>query len=834
MTTIHELLDEYERIAPDTRAKGFYFERLVREFLLTDPLYAAEYDEVWLWQDWPGRDGKVDTGIDLVARNRYTQEFCAIQCKFFSPKHYLNKEDIDSFFTASGKHPFTSRIIFSTTNKWSNHAIAALENQQIPSTRIGTDELEKSGIDWSKYLFTDPSSMARAEPKKLRTHQIEALGDVLQGFDSHDRGRLIMACGTGKTFTSLRIAERVVEPGGSVLFLVPSIALLAQTLREWAAEADRPLRAFAICSDNKVGRNAEDFTLTDLAYPATTNAKQLLGELAKGGNGEGLTVYFSTYQSIGVVSAAQDAGLPQFDLVISDEAHRTAGLLGEEASHFVKVHDGDFIRASKRLYMTATPKVYGEAVKAKAKDASVELASMDDVETFGPEFHRLGFGEAVRRDLLTDYRVLVLAVSEDAVPVAFQTQFADAGHELSIDDAARIAGIYKAFSKSGVEGLADDDRQPMRRAVAFSRSIKDSQRVADMLADPAIIPTMLRDGSAPLTLEAHHVDGTMNVMERTAHLDWLKEDSPGNTTRVLTNARCLSEGVDVPSLDAVIFLNSRDSQVDVVQSVGRVMRKLAGKNYGYIILPIAIEAGAKPETALNDNKKYKVVWDVLRALRAHDDRFEAKIEAFDLNRNKKDDQVQVIGIRDFAPSKDGDDGIARQVPLDFTPLGDEWRAAIYAKMLQKVGEREYWENWASSVAEVAATQTLRIQSLIDTSPAIRAEFDRFVKGLRDNLNPSVSETDALEMLSQHLITRARARSTVRGIQFHGQQPGRAHDAGDARRTRGHEPRVRAQRARRLLRERTNARQQHQGCGWQAGLPQVALPALLLRRNEEGE
>ncbi|HRN28980.1 MAG TPA: DEAD/DEAH box helicase family protein, partial [Terrimesophilobacter sp.] len=291
MTTIHDLLDEYERTAPDTRTKGFYLERLTREFLLTDPVYAAAFDEVWLWQDWPGRDGKADTGIDLVARERYSGEFCAIQCKFISPKSYLNKEHIDSFFTASGKHPFSSRIIVSTTNKWSKHATDALLDQQIKTTRIGINELEESGIDWSQYRFTDPSTLEPAEPKKLRTHQIEALGAVMQGFDEHDRGKLIMACGTGKTFTSLRIAERLVQPGGSVLFLVPSIALLSQSLREWVAEADRPMRAFAICSDNKVGRNSEDFTLTDLAFPATTNAADLIAEVGKGTNPEGLTVF---------------------------------------------------------------------------------------------------------------------------------------------------------------------------------------------------------------------------------------------------------------------------------------------------------------------------------------------------------------------------------------------------------------------------------------------------------------------------------------------------------------------------------------------------------------
>lgn len=755
MTSIYDLLDRYEQIAPDTRTKGLLFERLVRQFIANDPVYQAQFDEVWLWQDWPGRDGKVDTGIDLVAHERYGGGFCAIQCKFFSPDHYLQKGDIDSFFTASGKNPFTSRLIVTTTSKWSKHAVDAMADQQIPTTRIGINELEQSGIDWSKYDFYKPESLAEAEPKKLRTHQIEALNAVLDGFDGADRGRLIMACGTGKTFTSLRVAERVAPAGGSVLFLVPSIALLAQSLREWVAQADRPMRAFAICSDTKVGKSSEDLSVSDLAYPATTDAAGLVAAVAKAENPEGLTVYFSTYQSIKVVSEAQAAGIPRFDLVICDEAHRTAGKLGgEDESHFVRIHDTDFINADKRLYMTATPKIFGDSVKAKAKDAAVELASMDDESTFGPEFHRLGFGEAVERGLLTDYKVLVLAVSEDAVSTEFQQQFKTDDFDLNLDDAARIAGIYKALSKSGVEGLTEDDRAPMRRAVAFSRSIKDSQHVTALLNGNRAISPGLVSKTDPLTVESEHVDGTMNVMRRTELLDWLKDDAPGNTTRILTNARCLSEGVDVPSLDAVIFLNSRDSQVDVVQSVGRVMRKIEGKQYGYIILPIAIAAGDEPEKALNDNKKYKVVWEVLRALRAHDERFEARIESFELNRSKTDEQIQVIGVKDFTPRGDGagsGDGPV-QVSLDFTPLGDEWREAIYAKILKNVGEREYWENWAGSVGDIATRQTERIRGLVETSTDARASFERFVQGLRDNLNPSISETDAMEMLAQHLIT----------------------------------------------------------------------------------
>jgi predicted helicase len=765
---IHELLAEYASFATDTRHKGLLFEKLIQKFLQTDKTYADKYDRVWLWQEWPDRQGKVDTGIDLVARDKFTGDLCAVQCKFFDPHYNLQKSDIDSFFTASGKEGFTSRIIVSTTDKWSKHAEDALNNQQIVTTRIGVDDLANSEIDWSHYSLTDPDSIVTIEPKKLREHQIEALNEVVTGFDEADRGKMIMACGTGKTFTSLRIAERLVQPGGSVLFLVPSIALMSQTLKEWTAQSAHPIRAFAICSDTKVGKNHEDYSVSDLAFPATTKSAALIAEVKRGSNPSGLTVFFSTYQSIQVIHEAQDAGLPEFDLIVCDEAHRTTGvtLKGDDESNFVRVHDAKFIRSAKRLYMTATPKIYGEAVKAKAKDVTAEIASMDDVSKFGHEFHRLGFGEAVERDLLTDYRVLVLAVSQEAVSAEFQQQFADGrNNELNIDDAARIVGIYKALAKSGVEDLGPwpGDQEPMRRAVAFSRSIKDSQTVSSRLNQNATIPANLQLGDDPLILESRHVDGTMNVLERNSLLDWLKADAPGNATRILTNARCLSEGVDVPSLDAVIFLNSRDSQVDVVQSVGRVMRKAEGKSYGYIILPIAVPAGIEADKALNDNAKYKVVWEVLRALRAHDERFEAKIESFDLNRTKVDPQLQVIGVKDFNPSPEGEG--TQQVTLDFTPLGDEWREAVYAKLVQKVGEREYWENWAASVADVAATQTLRIKDLVDSSPEVRAQFDRFVKGLQDNLNPSVTDQDALEMLAQHLITKPVLEALFEGFSF---------------------------------------------------------------------
>ena len=788
MTTIHDLLDQYARLARDTREKGLLLEKLALSYLTTDPVWTAQFQEVWLWQDWPGRDGKVDTGIDLVAKELYGDGYCAIQCKFFDPAHAIQKSDIDSFFTASGKHPFTSRMVISTTNKWSKHAADALVNQQVKTWRIGVDDLAQSTVDWTDYVLTEPDTLVRPPTKQLRPHQVTALADVELGFEEASRGKMIMACGTGKTFTSLRIAESIAGAGGSVLFLVPSIALLSQTLKEWSAERAMPLRAFAICSDNKVGKVSEDYSISDLAYPATTNTEQLLKEVARATAPDGLTVYFSTYQSIDVVARAQAAGLPDFDLVICDEAHRTAGFTLEKAdeSSFLRVHDDKVIHADRRLYMTATPKIYAESVRSQAAEKLAVLVSMDDEKTFGPVFHRLGFGEAVERDLLTDYRVLVLAVDEGSIGLNFQESFAIDG-ELNIPDAARIVGIYNGLAKRGVEGLGATvaERAPLRRAVAFSRSIKDSQKVQGMLngydgelTRPAGVK-FVEDSAKPadwadvgnensgLRLEAKHVDGTMNVLVRNEMLDWLKaETNPDdNVCRILTNARCLSEGVDVPALDAVIFLNSRDSQVDVVQSVGRVMRKVDGKEYGYIILPIAVSAEKTPEQALNDNAKYKVVWDVLRALRAHDERFEAKIEQIDLNR-RTDDQIQIIDIRDRtnpngeSSLQDGQtntpdvhpDGVS--VPMDWSEIGADWREAIYAKIVEKVGERDYWENWAHNVSDIAARHQTRITNLVTGSDELlRAKFQDFLGGLRDNLNPSISEKDAIEMLSQHLITQ---------------------------------------------------------------------------------
>lgn len=764
-TSIHDVIERF-RDEPSTARRGAQFEQLMVSYFETDPTLASEYDEVTTWPQWEHNEHTHDSGIDLVAHNRHTGRWTAIQCKFYDRGHYLQKQDIDSFFTASGKAWdqiwFDNRIIISTTDHWSRNAEKALEHQSVPVQRIGLAEIAESPIDW---MFT-PESLSY-EPRKavrygLRPHQKEALEKIQEGFQNHDRGKWISACGTGKTFTSLKLAEqRCADNDGhlKVLFLAPSIALVSQTLREWMAQSQTRIRPMVVCSDTKASRKTEDITTYDIPLP-TTDAARLAEQMkASGRRGKQMTVVFSTYQSIDVVARAQRESKEQFDLILCDEAHRTTGVTlpgGADESAFVKVHDNDYLPAAKRLYMTATPRIYGEESKRKAADHSAVVASMDDETVYGPQFHRLGFGEAVERNLLTDYKVMILCVDNDSVSDGLQSALADEDHELSLDDAAKIVGCWNGLAKRTADMDFGPDPVPMRRAVAFAQNIKASEAFAQTF--PAVVENLHTDPDMPdLEVAVHHVDGTMNALTREDELSWLK--SPGveeSECRILSNARCLSEGVDVPALDAVLFLSPRNSLVDVVQSVGRVMRKAPGKEFGYIILPVAIDASESPDEAMRNNKRFKVVWDVLNALRSHDDRFKAMVNSIDLDKSTKGR----IGIEVFGSdgaseerSEKAQQALGQQFPLFSTQLKD----AILARIVKKVGEREYWENWADDVVHIHTNQVTRITSLLTRARAEDDEladaFRAFHEGLRANINESISEADAIDMLSQHLITQ---------------------------------------------------------------------------------
>ncbi|MGG3893465.1 DEAD/DEAH box helicase [Geobacillus stearothermophilus] len=780
MTTIYDVLEQLRSVARNKREQGDLFERLMVSYLRTEPHYKQLFSNVWRWMDWPGREGRTDTGIDLVAEESLTGDIWAIQCKFYDPDHKIQKSDLDSFFTESGKHPFRKRMIV-VTAPMSKHAYEACHDQQIETTILDMDKLEQSTIDWGLFSWNRPDALPVREKKELREHQKEAIADVLEGFKQHDRGKLIMACGTGKTFTALKLTEKMVQEGGLVLFLVPSIALLSQTLREWTAEAEIPLRSFAVCSDTKVGKgDGEDLRVSDLAYPATTNAEILADQVSKG-LGKETTVIFSTYQSIDVICNAQKAGMPAFDLVICDEAHRTTGVVqGDEASYFTKVHEEKFLKAKKRLYMTATPRIYADESKTKARDANVQLYSMDDEMIYGPEFHRLNFSKAVELGILSDYKVVILAVDEKHVLRRLGYRIHDEKDQVKLDDVAKIVGCWNALSKrvmpDGTSML--EDPKPMKRAVAFTTSIKNSKKVTELFEQTVedYCRSLPEDDENLLMCEVRHVDGTQNIIERNANLQWLKEEPGENRCRILSNARCLTEGVDVPALDAVIFLNPRNSQVDVVQAIGRVMRKAKGKEYGYVILPIAASPDSSPEEVLNKEPQYKVVWQVLNALRAHDDRFNDLINKLELNKNKPK-HIEIIGVG--GESEEWTNGDGQEVPrYEQLALNLEWikgwREAIYAKIVEKCGERRYWESWAKDVAAIAERHKTHISAILEnTDPKAREAqkaFSSFLKGLQNNINENIGREEAIEMLAQHLVTKPVFDALFEGYSFSTHNP----------------------------------------------------------------
>ena len=784
MTTFRQLLEFFEQSAKTQAAKGKRFEDFCEAFLRIDPVWSERFEAVWSWQDWPDRIiGHPDMGIDLVARERGTNDLVAIQCKFYSPSATLSWSNVSTFYgVLNGNVAFRSGLLISTAGSESANFRKNIEASAKDIVIWRVDDFEESLVDWNQFRPETPTQLSLADRKSLRPHQVEAVDDVVAGFEEQDRGQLIMACGTGKTFTSLRLAEQLVGAGGSVLFLVPSINLLAQSIIEWANDAQVPLSTFAVCSDRHAGKrtNDEDMSPNDLQVPASTDVEGLLEEVSARAEPTRMTVVFSTYQSIDVIAEAQQGGLGRFDLVVCDEAHRTTGSTGAKAdqSPFVKVHDDAVVGADKRLYMTATPRIYGDQTKAKARQHEVVLSSMDDDRVFGPVFHELPFGKAVARKLLTDYKVLVLAVNEDAVSDAFQRQFsAEGGGELPLNDVARMVGCWHGLSKRGPQFRDVGDETPMRRAVAFSSTIQRSKRFTDAL--PNVIAAALedrRDANA-VRVEAQHVDGTTNVKVRQNSIAWLEESPGQRVCRVLSNAKCLTEGVDVPALDAVMFLNPRKSVVDVVQAVGRVMRKLEGKDFGYVILPIGVPGSMSPEEALRDNERYAVVWEVLQALRSHDERLAAEINKIDIN--KTSGQVSVIGIG-LAGGDSADepgvtttaDGAEGQMSLDLPDLA-EWRDALYARIVEKVGDRQYMEHWAHDIADIAAAQETRIRSLLahpEQNPQAVERFETFHHALQHNLNDAVTADDAISMLSQHLITRPVFEALFGGDQFTKQNP----------------------------------------------------------------
>lgn len=797
------ILNKYRQYSFSERDKGARFERLIQAYLITDPQFSDKLQKVWLWLEFPFRKdfGGKDIGIDLVAMTN-EGDYWAIQCKCYQETATIDKPAVDSFLSTSSREfidsqnrtiKFAHRLWISTTNKWGSNAEQSIRNQNPAVSRVGLYDLQQAPVDWEKLEQGISGDTARNTKKELREHQTQAVESTHKHFQVANRGKLVMACGTGKTFTSLRIAENETDGKGLILFLVPSIALLGQTLREWSADAKEAINAICICSDSEITKkrskndDTDTTSIVDLALPASTNIESIITQFRnlKKSQKQGLTVVFSTYQSIEVIAKAQrelkktNPELGSFDLIICDEAHRTTGvaLTKEDSTDFIKVHDDDFILAKKRLYMTATPRLYGDDAKSKANKNDAILCSMDDPKVYGEEIYRIGFGEAVEKGLLTDYKVLILTLSDKDVPPAVQKMISDGNNEITSDDASKLIGCVNALSKQilGDNGIIKaTDPNPMKRAVAFCQNIEISKKITGTFnnATNAYLDSLPTDKKDKMVFtSSSHIDGTMSALERSDLLGWIKsDDRKQNECRILTNVRCLSEGVDVPNLDAVIFLSPKNSQIDVVQSVGRVMRLSPGKKYGYIIIPVVVPSDVEADKGLDDNEKFKVVWSVLNALRSHDDRFNATVNQIELNKSRPE---QILIGRPQTTFEDGQAvdtdpkieeskniEISRQISLQFEKLQN----VIFARMVLKVGDRNYWEQWAKDVSGIAERQIERISNLI-TQKEHKLVFDGFVSGLRKNINPLISNIQAVEMLSQHIITKPVFEALFEGYSF---------------------------------------------------------------------
>ena len=731
----------------------------MQKYFTEDPDYKDQFSEVYLWKEWAQLRSEFDStdiGVDLVAK-KHDGTYCAIQCKCYAEDTRISKPHIDSFISASASEIFTSRILVNTGGELGENALRTIEPLGDKFRIIRFRDLENSPFEWPDLSIQQPEQLTYKQRKfHLKDHQQDAFDDVINGFKKHGRGKLIMACGTGKTFTALKIAEEIAGTEGRVLYLVPSISLLSQAMREWSEQRGVPHSYVGICSDTRAGSTSEDSSIQELKIPVTTDPSEISRALHKQDTGK-MTVVFCTYQSLPLIEEVQNSGAPPFDIIFCDEAHRTTGVdkPGDKTSHFVLVHDADRIRANKRLYMTATPRLYTENARKKAADYNVEVFSMDDEEKYGPQFHRLPFSKAVELGELSDYKVAIFGISEHEVNAKLRGNTGKYGSEININDATRIIGCWRALQNPENKEKDDETLRPLKRVIAFTNRIDESKALAHYwndIIDDALEKLPEDEQPTNFLCETEHVDGTVHALNRKVRLDWLKNENYGDSNaeddsvcRILSNARCLSEGIDVPALDAVIFYKPRKSHIDVVQAVGRVMRKAPGKQFGYVILPVAIPDDKDPAAALNDNERFSNVWSVLNALRSHDDRFDGQINSIDLNK-KLPDSIVIGGIG--GGDSDWDPEQLSLLPIEI-PV-----EAILSKIVEKCGDKRYWENWAKDVAEIFDRLVDRIQNLLDNpeNPQLSERFESFHNELKKTINTSITRDNAMDMMAQHILT----------------------------------------------------------------------------------
>ena len=597
----------FENLLAQLGDSGRDFERIAKWFLEHDPDYAAQLRRVWLWKDWPGRWG-IDKGIDLIAET-HDGALIAIQAKHYDEQHWISKRDIDTFLSESGRAAIKERLLIATTDRVASTALEVMSAQEKPVSRCLRSRLAGALVQWPASP-DDLDSGHRHPAKTPRPDQEEALRAIGTGLELHDRGKVIMACGTGKTLIALWAAERAESE--LTLVLVPSLWLLRQTAQEWAASAQLPPRTLKVCSER--GGSEEDtpalIDVADIGPGVTTDPAAIRTFL----NGAGPRVVFATYQSSPQIAKAMAHDCAAtFDLAICDEAHWCAGLAGK--GNKTILHE-DKIRVRKRLFFTATPTIYPPHEIVRVARRRMTVVSMADTKMFGPELYRLSFADAIDRGLLCPYQVVVMPVSDQEVQELIEQRniVTTDGGDTRIDAyslATQIACL-RAMRDFGCRRMVTFHPR-IERSKVFSRQL---QQAVDLLP-AADRPTD--------KVWAEHIDGAgMPRSKRNQLLATFAQENDG-THRLLSNVKLLSEGVDVPGIDAITMIDTTRGPAQVIQIVGRAVRRYPGKTVGTIVLPVLVAEGQDPREALA-RSEHRPIMNLLAALRATDPDIERSVD----------------------------------------------------------------------------------------------------------------------------------------------------------------------------------------------------------------
>ena len=746
-------------------ARGTAFEKLMLGYFKRDSIYSDEFTDIKLWYDWYHEP---DTGIDIVAGDK-RGNLVGIQCKCWADDSSIDLKGISTMFTVKDRKKMDRLILVYTGGTLTTHAQKTCEESKVAV--LMQSDLRKSSVDWGR-------KRAKPKPKPLYDHQKEAIRKAVAGLRNADRGKLIMACGTGKTLTALHIAERTVGKGGLVLYLVPSLSLIPQAMREWADQRTMPHQYMAVCSDSSAGSD-EQGSITEIPIQPSTNVQDIKNELARMKENGGMRVVFSTYNSVAKASEAlrEHDGNGRFDLILFDEAHRTTGAEGIKESYYLEAHNDPVpgrrggVPAGKRLYMTATPRVYAGKGKSDATDKGLEVYSMDDAEKYGEVFYSLPFSEAVDNGLLSPYRIVIREVDQGDLYGEFIRAARDKDDDIKdygdidLGYMAKIGGICKAITYPDGDDMPS---RPLQRVMVFHNTIKKSRIFAGhgMNMDKAKKPLRLdattqkmlsfdtiagrlldtdRELAGYKTL-TRHVDGSTNSKNRGERIDWLRaSSSEPNEIRILSNARCLQEGVDVPALDAVAFMEPRNSPIDIIQSIGRVMRQSDGKEAGYVIVPIPILKGDDPDYVLKKNRRYEQVNRILRAILAHDDELQRMLNMAVLRRTTRkgghappDPQEIPPALKEWLHRTIGEgtsDGLLEEIRNVILSLGDK---SYHANMGERLGE-----------------QAVLIETILKQRMKNEPETASAISGLHADLRHIVGATltpeQTVRSLAQHAV-----------------------------------------------------------------------------------